>query len=92
MLIQQKRLMTLGVLCTVSVECGILFMLNILLNVDNQHTLLYVHNSQQENCLFGRAGRTRYIHEYIHWGLLISNLAYLFWVLNTDVCAFVIFF
>jgi hypothetical protein len=26
--------MTLGVLCTVSVECGILFMLDILLNVD----------------------------------------------------------
>jgi hypothetical protein len=51
--------MTLGVLCTVSVECGILFMLNILLNVDNQHTLLYVHNSQQANYLFGRVGRIR---------------------------------
>jgi hypothetical protein len=37
--------MTLGVLCTMFVECGILFMLNILLNVDNQHALLYVRNS-----------------------------------------------
>jgi hypothetical protein len=54
--------MTLGVLCTVSVECGILFMLDILLNVDNQHTLFYVYNSQQANCLFGRAGRRRCIY------------------------------
>jgi hypothetical protein len=70
MLIQQKRLMTLGVLCTVSVECGILFMLNILLNVDNQHTLLYVHNnSQQANCLFGRVGRTRCIYMNIYIGV-----------------------
>jgi hypothetical protein len=61
--------MTLGVLCTMSVECGILFMLNILLNVDNQHTLLYVHNSQQANCLFGRAGRTRCICMNIYIGV-----------------------
>jgi hypothetical protein len=69
MLIQQKRLMTLEFVCTVSVECGIPFMFDIQLDVNNPQTLFYKLTAYLEELLEQGVCVEIYIYLYI---LLLS--------------------